>query len=167
MTCIVSFCVQCSEAPWEELCRQKSREKGIGREGSSIAGRHACDPFSRGENEGQGLALAVYLGHQAAWSAMTPTEEETWDRHGVDLQVSQSCVESVTLLGTLIASIWGGGHGVLAVWHRWVGLDNPESHWDFNSASWRTVGFVLSVLHGLAGVTEGATDAWDRCVALS
>lgn len=100
-------------------------------------------------------------------SAMTPTEEETWDRHRVDLQASQSCVESVTLLGTLIASIWGGGRGVWAVWHRWVGLDNPESHWDFSSASWRAVGFVLSVLHGLAGVTDGATDAWDRCVALS
>lgn len=56
---------------------------------------------------------------------MTPTEEETWDRHGVDLQAGQSCVESGTVLGTFIASIWGGGRGVLADWHRWVGLGQP------------------------------------------
>lgn len=77
-----------------------------------------CNPFSRGQNEEQGLALAIYLGHQAGQSAMTPAEEKTWDRYGVDLQAGQSCVESVTVLGTLIASIWRGGCGVLAVCHR-------------------------------------------------
>lgn len=84
----------------------------------------------------------------------------------VILRQAKAMWKELPLLGTPVASIWGGGCGVLAMWHRRVGLGQPWVPLELQLCLMGDSWLGLSILHGLAGVTDGVTDTWDRHVAL-
>lgn len=84
------------------------------------------------------------------WKVVEPLESRVWMEEVGHEGVSLGFLKSTYLCRTA----------------KIDGLKTPVCHWDFGSSLWRRAVRIFSVLHSLAGATEGLIHTWDRYVAL-